>query len=276
MQLHFIKMHGVGNDFVIFEPQAGQSVPESETLKELANRRTGIGFDQVLILEPPRQEGSDIFYRIFNADGVEVEQCGNGARCIARLLFERHGKKNAELAMDSPGGLVRARVLEDGQVSVNMGMPVFDPASLPFNVSSEAHVYPLEVAGSILEIGAVSIGNAHAVVTVASVDTAPVDRIGPALENHPAFPRRTNVGFMEIIDPGHIRLRVHERGTGETRACGTGACAAVAVGRKHGKLDDSVMVELPGGELQVNWAGPGESIWLTGPATKVYEGTLEL
>jgi diaminopimelate epimerase len=276
MQLHFIKMHGVGNDFVIFEPQAGQSVPKSETLRELANRRTGIGFDQVLILEPPRQEGSDIFYRIFNADGVEVEQCGNGARCIARLLFERHGKKNAELAMDSPGGLVRARVLEDGQVSVNMGMPVFDPASLPFNVSSEAHVYPLEVAGSALEIGAVSIGNAHAVVTVASVDTAPVDRIGPALENHPAFPRRTNVGFMEIIDPGHIRLRVHERGTGETRACGTGACAAVAVGRKHGKLDDSVMVELPGGELQVNWAGPGESIWLTGPATKVYEGTLEL
>ncbi len=276
MQLHFIKMHGVGNDFVIFEPQAGQSVPESETLRELANRRTGIGFDQVLILEPPRQEGSDIFYRIFNADGVEVEQCGNGARCIARLLFERHGKKNAELAMDSPGGRVRARVLEDGQVSVNMGMPVFDPASLPFNVSSEAHVYPLEVAGSALEIGAVSIGNAHAVVTVASVDTAPVDRIGPALENHPAFPRRTNVGFMEIIDPGHIRLRVHERGTGETRACGTGACAAVAVGRKHGKLDDSVMVELPGGELQVNWAGPGESIWLTGPATKVYEGTLEL
>ncbi len=276
MQLHFIKMHGVGNDFVIFEPQAGQSVPESETLKELANRRTGIGFDQVLILEPPRQKGSDIYYRIFNADGVEVEQCGNGARCIARLLFERHGKKNAELAMDSPGGLVRARVLEDGQVSVNMGMPVFDPASLPFNVSSEAHVYPLEVAGSALEIGAVSIGNAHAVVTVASVDTAPVDRIGPALENHPAFPRRTNVGFMEIIDPGHIRLRVHERGTGETRACGTGACAAVAVGRKHGKLDDSVMVELPGGELQVNWAGPGESIWLTGPATKVYEGTLEL
>ena len=178
--------------------------------------------------------------------------------------------------MDSPGGLVRARVLEDGQVSVNMGMPVFDPASLPFNVSSEAHVYPLEVAGSALEIGAVSIGNAHAVVTVASVDTAPVDRIGPALENHPAFPRRTNVGFMEIIDPSHIRLRVHERGTGETRACGTGACAAVAVGRKHGKLDDSVMVELPGGELQVNWAGPGESIWLTGPATKVYEGTLEL
>ena len=276
MQLHFIKMHGVGNDFVIFEPQAGQSVPESETLRELANRRTGIGFDQVLILEPPRQKGSDIYYRIFNADGVEVEQCGNGARCIARLLFERHGKKNAELAMDSPGGLVRARVLEDGQVSVNMGMPVFDPASLPFNVSSEAHVYPLEVAGSALEIGAVSIGNAHAVVTVASVDTAPVDRIGPALENHPAFPRRTNVGFMEIIDPSHIRLRVHERGTGETRACGTGACAAVAVGRKHGKLDDSVMVELPGGELQVNWAGPGESIWLTGPATKVYEGTLEL
>ena len=178
--------------------------------------------------------------------------------------------------MDSPGGLVKARVLEDGQVSVNMGTPVFDPASLPFNVGSEAHVYPLEVAGSILEIGAVSIGNAHAVVTVASVDTAPVDWIGPALENHPAFPRRTNVGFMEIIDPSHIRLRVHERGTGETRACGTGACAAVAVGRKHGKLDDSVMVELPGGELQVNWAGPGESIWLTGPATKVYEGTLEL
>ncbi len=276
MRFNFVKMHGLGNDFVIFEADAGQPVPDSETLSMLANRRTGVGFDQALILEPPRQDGSDIYYRVINADGDEVEQCANGARCIASLLVGRRKSGSAELVMDSLGGLVRATVRNDGLVSLNMGVPDFAPASLPFNTSNEAYVYPLEVAGSEVEIGAVSIGNPHAVVTVASVDTAPVDRLGPALETHPDFPRRTNVGFMEIKNPGHIRLRVYERGTGETRACGTGACAAVAVGRRHGKLEESVQVALPGGNLQVDWAGPGEPIWLTGPTEKVYEGTFEL
>ncbi len=276
MQVNFVKMHGLGNDFVIIEAEAGQALPDSKTLKKLANRRTGIGFDQVLILEPPRQEDSDLYYRIFNADGDEVEQCGNGARCIAALIAGRRKSGSGELVMDSPGGLVRAKIQGDGMVSLNMGVPDFDPASLPFNTSGEAYVYPLQVAGSEVEIGAVSIGNPHAVLTVASVDTAPIDRLGPALETHPDFPRRTNVGFMEIEKPDQIRLRVHERGTGETRACGTGACAAVAVGRKHGKLAESVQVSLPGGDLQVDWSGPGEPIWMTGPAEKVYEGTFEL
>ena len=231
MQLNFIKMHGAGNDFVIFEPADGQAIPDSEALRRLSNRRTGIGFDQVLVLEPPKRAGSDVYYRVFNADGDEVEQCGNGARCIADLLTQRDGG-GSEVAMDSPGGLVQARILDDGQVTVNMGIPNFDPASLPFEASGEAYVYPIDVAGTDIEIGAVSIGNPHAVLTVSSVETAPVDRLGPALETHPRFPQRTNVGFMEILAGDHIRLRVHERGTGETRACGTGACAAVAVGQQ--------------------------------------------
>ncbi|MCH8896418.1 MAG: diaminopimelate epimerase, partial [Proteobacteria bacterium] len=188
MRFNFVKMHGLGNDFVIFETEAGQPVPDSETLSKLANRRTGIGFDQALILEPPRQDGSDIYYRVINADGDEVEQCGNGARCIASLLAGRRKSGSGELVMDSPSGLVRAKIGENGVVSLNMGVPDFAPASLPFNTSGEAYVYPLEVAGSEVEIGAVSIGNPHVVVTVASVDTAPVDRLGPALEAHAAFP----------------------------------------------------------------------------------------
>lgn len=275
MRLSFIKMHGAGNDFVIFEPAEGQAIPDSETLQRLSKRRTGIGFDQVLVLEPPRLAGSDIYYRIFNADGDEVEQCGNGARCIADLLAKRNGS-GGEVAMDSPGGLVQARVLKDGLVAVNMGIPNFEPASLPFEASSEAYVYPIEVAGTKVEIGAVSIGNPHAVLTVSSVETAPVDRLGPALGMHPRFPQRTNVGFMEVLADDHIRLRVHERGTGETRACGTGACAAVAVGHRHGKLGASVRVDLAGGQLRVDWAGPGEAIWLSGPTEKVYEGKLDL
>jgi diaminopimelate epimerase len=181
-----------------------------------------------------------------------------------------------EIAMDSPGGIVRARVLAPGLVSVDMGVPSFDPRSLPFEASSEAHVYPLEVAGTEIEIGAVSMGNPHAVLTVASVEAAPVDRLGPAIERHPRFPKRVNAGFMEIVDRSHIRLRVYERGTGETLACGTGACAAVAIGRRHGRLDERVGVELPGGRLEVQWTGPGEHIWLTGPAEVSFEGHVDL
>ncbi|MGQ0834210.1 MAG: diaminopimelate epimerase [Gammaproteobacteria bacterium] len=275
MRIEFTKMHGLGNDFIVFEAPSG-APPSAEQFRRLAARNTGIGFDQALMLEPPRRPGTSVFYRIFNADGAEVEQCGNGARCIAALLHRRGRAAVGEIAMDSPGGLIRARVLPGTLVSVDMGVPNFSPDSLPFDASSEAHVYVLDVAGSQVEIGAVSLGNPHAVLTVASVEAAPIDRLGPAIETHRRFPKRVNVGFMEVLDRGHIRLRVHERGTGETLACGTGACAAVAVGRRHGRLDSEVRVQVRGGELRVDWGGPGEHIWLTGPAEVSFEGHVEI
>jgi diaminopimelate epimerase len=210
-------MHGLGNDFIVFDAPPG-GPPSPEILRRLADRHTGIGFDQALMLEKPRRDGTVVYYRIFNADGDEVEQCGNGARCIASIVSARLGRGPGMLVMDSPGGLVRAKVREDGLVSVAMGVPNFAPASLPFEASGEASVYPLNVGDSVVEIGAVSIGNPHAVIRVPSVVEAPVDRLGPAIENHARFPKRTNVGFMEVLAPDHIRLRVHERGTGETRA----------------------------------------------------------
>jgi len=275
VQLAFTKMHGLGNDFMVFDAPAG-GPPSAEALRELADRHTGIGFDQALMLEKPRRDGTVVYYRIFNADGDEVEQCGNGARCIASFVNARLKRGPGLLVMDSTGGLVRARVREDGQVSVAMGVPNFAPAALPFEASGEASVYPLAVGDSTVEIGAVSIGNPHAVIRVPSVDDAPVDRLGPAIESHPRFPKRTNVGFMEVVAPDHIRLRVYERGTGETRACGTGACAAVAVGRRHGLLADEVKVDLPGGRLVVQWKGGGEPIWLTGPAVTSFEGMVAI
>jgi diaminopimelate epimerase len=272
--MRFTKMHGLGNDFIIFDAPPG-GAPAPEAIRRLADRFTGIGFDQALMLEPPRRPGTAVYYRVFNADGREVEQCGNGARCIARHIGERAGAPQPELVLDSPGGLVQAR-LQGDRVSVTMGVPDFNPASLPFEASGEAYVYPLTVGASEVEIGAVSVGNPHAVIRVPAVADAPVARLGPAIENHARFPKRTNVGFMEVVDRGHIRLRVHERGTGETRACGTGACAAVAVGRRHGLLDEKVQVDLPGGRLDIQWKGPGEPIWMTGPAERAFEGDVKL
>ena len=272
--MRFTKMHGLGNDFIIFDAPAG-GTPDAETFRRLADRFTGIGFDQALMLEPPRRAGTAAYYRIFNADGREVEQCGNGARCIARFLHESNKGSSPDLVLDSPGGLVQASI-RGAQVSVTMGVPDFSPAALPFEASSEAYVYPLSVGASEVEIGAVSVGNPHAVIRVPSVADAPVSRLGPAIENHARFPKRTNVGFMEVVDSGHIRLRVHERGTGETRACGTGACAAVAVGRRHGLLDENVQVDLPGGRLDIQWKGPGEPIWMTGPAETAFEGEVPI
>jgi diaminopimelate epimerase len=275
VKLVFTKMHGLGNDFIVFDaPRDGP--PSADTLRRLADRHTGIGFDQALMLEKPRRDGTVVYYRIFNADGDEVEQCGNGARCIASFVNARLGHGPGVLLMDSTGGLIRARVREDGLVSVAMGVPDFTPVSLPFEASGEASVYPLNVGDGVVEIGAVSIGNPHAVIRVPSVLEAPVDRLGPAIESHPRFPKRTNVGFMEVVAPDHIRLRVHERGTGETRACGTGACAAVAVGRRHGLLGEEVRVDLPGGQLIVQWKGPGEPIWLTGPVETSFEGKVAI
>ena len=276
MRLSFTKMHGLGNDFIVFDAADPSQVPSAQALRRLADRRTGIGFDQALVLQPPRAAGTDVYYRIFNADGSEVEQCGNGARCIARLVASRAGRRDRAFTMDSPGGLVSARLRSDGLVSVAMGVPNFDPRSLPFTTDAEAASYHVDLPAGPVEFGAVSIGNPHAVIRVRSARDAPVDSVGPAMENHPRFPRRVNVGFVEIVAPDHVRLRVYERGVGETRACGTGACAAVAVGRRHGPLAEEVRVDLPGGRLIVQWPGPGEPIWLTGPAETAFEGQVEI
>jgi len=276
MRIDFTKMHGVGNDFVVFDAPAGKPPLTAQVLRRLADRHTGIGFDQALVLETPRRPDSAVFYRVFNSDGAEVEQCGNGARCIAALLHRRGQTAAGTITLDSPAGPIRARIESGNVVAVDMGVPNFDPRSLPFDAPGEADPYALQVAGEVLEIGAVSLGNPHAVLTVPAVDTAPVERLGPAIESHRRFPQRVNAGFMEIADRSHIRLRVYERGAGETLACGTGACAAVAVGRRRGRLDSDVRVSVRGGELRVNWGGPGERIWLTGPAEISFEGHVEV
>jgi diaminopimelate epimerase len=279
MRIEFTKMHGLGNDFIVFDAPRIGALPTADQWRALSARHTGIGFDQAMVVEPPRRAGTQAYYRIFNADGGEVEQCGNGARCIAAFLHMRGIRptngNSGELVLDSPAGEIRARVNDGGLVSVDMGAPNFDPKSLPFEASAEAHVYPLSVAGTEVEIGAVSMGNPHAVLTVTSVESAPIDRLGPAIENHPRFPRRVNVGFMEIVDRAHIRLRVHERGVGETLACGTGACAAVAVGRRHGRLDPIVEVELPGGKLEITYPSAGEHIWMKGPTAVSFTGRVD-
>jgi diaminopimelate epimerase len=280
MRLPFTKMHGLGNDFIVFQASAG--LPDAARLRALANRHTGIGFDQALALYPARRAGTDLYYRIFNADGTEVEQCGNGARCVAAHVVACRGPVNGaptELTMDSPGGIVRARVAANGVVAIAMGVPDFRPGSLPFLAEAEADTYALELIsgqGPVLNISAVSIGNPHAVLIVEDVDRAPVDSIGPAVEYHQRFANRTNVGFVQIVSEAHIRLRVHERGVGETQACGTGACAAVAVGRRLGLLASEVAVDLPGGRLTIEWPGADDPIWLTGPTATAFEGHTEL
>jgi diaminopimelate epimerase len=275
MRIDFLKMQGLGNDFLVFDAAANIRL-DSGTLRALADRHTGVGFDQALMLERPRDPDSRVFYRVFNSDGSEVEQCGNGARCIAALLYDRAPEMGRELTMGSTGGTIRARVRDDGLVSVDMGVPNFEPSAIPFDVARRCESYSLNVEGTEFEIGAVSVGNPHAVLRVADTKSAPVERIGLNIERHERFPNRANVGFMQVIDPGHIALRVFERGVGETLACGTGACAAVAVGRQRGWLEQEVRVDLPGGTAMVAWPGAGQSIWLTGPATTVFKGSIDL
>jgi diaminopimelate epimerase len=278
MRIEFLKMQGLGNDFLVFDApdSVTQHRVDSNLLRALADRHTGIGFDQALMLEPPRDARCRVFYRVFNSDGTEVEQCGNGARCVAALLHSRAPHLGRELLMGSPGGNVQARVREDGTVSVAMGIPDFEPRSLPLRVPHESPAYSLELDGTAHEFGAVSIGNPHAVLRVPAVSAAPVATLGAGIEKHAMFPQRVNVGFMQVLDPRHILLRVFERGAGETLACGTGACAAVAVGRRWGLLDPEVTVDLPGGTATVSWAGPGAHVWLTGPATTVFTGSVDL
>ncbi len=276
MSLNFTKMHGLGNDFVVFDA-TNQSVELSaDQIRLLADRRFGVGCDQILLVESAQGEGVDFRYRIFNADGSEVQQCGNGARCFARFVRDKGLIDRDEIVVETASGVITLYIEADGLVRVNMGVPDFRPAALPFMPLKEKRVYELIVGDEPLSIGAVSMGNPHAVYQVADVDAAPVEQLGPLIESHPRFPERVNAGFMQVLDRGHIRLRVYERGSGETLACGTGACAAVAVGRHWGELDEEVRVSLPGGDLTIRWAGRGEPLWMSGPATTVFEGRIEL
>jgi diaminopimelate epimerase len=276
MQLNFTKMHGLGNDFVVFDA-INQGIDFStEQIRFLADRHFGIGCDQLLLVERPSKEGVDFRYRIFNADGGEVEQCGNGARCFARFVRDKGLTDKDVIPVQTAGGDIVLTVQADGEVTVDMGVPRFEPAEIPFEAEFRTNHYKLEVEGHRWLIGAVSMGNPHAVLHVTNVDIAPVETLGPAIESHMRFPKRVNVGFMEVVNRGHIRLRVYERGAGETLACGTGACAAVAVGRQQGLLDAKVRVDLPGGSLHIEWEGEGSAVMMTGPATTVFEGVIEL
>ena len=276
MQMLFTKMHGLGNDFMVVDG-GGYDLPDAATIREISDRRTGIGFDQLLWLEPSRSKDADVFYRIFNADGEAVEQCGNGARCIARFLAGHVADtQQREFRLQHATGISRAKLEADGNVTVELGVPNFDPASLPFVAENEQPSFAVEVAGESVELRIVSVGNPHAVLEVDSVEDAPVERLGPLLECHERFPNRANIGFMQVVDADHIRLRVFERGVGETRACGSGASAAAIVGRSAGKLAENVVVELPGGSVRVRWEGPGATVKLTGEAVAVFEGTIDV
>jgi diaminopimelate epimerase len=275
MTIAFTKMHGLGNDFVVIDA-VGQRIALDETqLRAIADRRFGIGCDQILLVEPPRLPGTEFHYRIFNSDGGEVEQCGNGARCFARFVHDRGMTQSREIAVGTAAGPIRLYLEDDGRVRVNMGPPHLEPDTVPFVAAARANSYPLEVEGRTLEIGALSMGNPHAVLLVDDITAAPVASLGPAIQRHARFPRQANVGFMSIVERGVIELRVFERGAGETLACGTGACAAVVYGRLLGLLDPEVEVRLPGGTLVISWPGGDEPVWMTGPAVAVFEGRID-
>lgn len=276
MKLNFTKMHGLGNDFVVIDAINQQVDLSNEQVRQIADRRLGVGCDQLLLVEPSEHADSAFRYRIFNANGGEVEQCGNGARCFARFVRSKGLTDADRIPVYTNSGRIELIVEDDGKVTVDMGAPRLNPADIPFEATVEAPRYALSVHGETYEIGAVSMGNPHAVLEVPHVDSAPVARLGPAIEAHPRFPKHVNVGFMEIVDRCRIRLRVFERGAGETMACGSGACAAVVAGRVQGLLDKTVTVELRGGDLVVSWEGNNQPVLMTGPATFVFEGTIEL
>lgn len=289
MELEFTKMHGLGNDFVVIDAINQSVVLSPEQIRFIADRHFGIGFDQLLLVESADSDNVDFRYRIFNSDGGEVEQCGNGARCFARFVRDKRLTDKSTISVSTNTGIIQLIERPDHQVTVNMGTPKFEPFEVPFVAEQRSDRYAItilrdELQGNLLgngasgdfEIGVVSMGNPHAVLLVDDVQQAPVLSIGPVLEKHRRFPQRTNVGFMQIVDKLNIKLRVFERGVGETQACGTGACAAVAIGRLWGLLDEKVNVNLPGGQLMVQWAGEGEPVWMTGPAESVFEGRISL
>ena len=277
MKIKFSKMHGLGNDFVVIDGMRQYVELTPEMIRALGDRHTGIGFDQLLLVEPPTAPGADFRYRIFNADGGEVEQCGNGARCFVRFVHDQKLTDKTAIVVETKRGIIHPRLEANGLVTVDMGQPRFAPAEIPFESETDAAEQPLSLTdGATLMIGAVSMGNPHAVTVVADVDTAPVAGQGPLIESHARFPQRVNAGFMQVIDRHNIRLRVYERGAGETLACGTGACAAVVSGIRRGLLDSPVLVQTRGGELNIAWNGAGQSVIMTGPAVTVFTGEIDL
>lgn len=276
MMTPFVKMHGLGNDFVVFNAMTDPINLSADQIRAISDRHFGIGCDQLLLLEPPTSTSADVNYRIFNADGGEVEQCGNGARCVAVYLHESGRVTKEEIIAETAKGIIKLYCQPDGQVTVDMGAPLFDPAQIPLATAVQSLRYDLTVEDNSLEFSAISMGNPHAVFEVEDVDTAGVESLGRLIEPHEFFPERVNVGFMQIIDRDYIRLRVFERGVGETLACGTGACAAAVAGIIQNKLNENVTVDLPGGSLKISWAGDDQSVMMTGPATQVFEGMIEL
>jgi diaminopimelate epimerase len=274
--INFTKMHGLGNDFVVIDAINQHIALTHEQIRFMSNRHFGIGFDQLLLVEKPVSDNADFKYRIFNADGGEVAQCGNGARCFARFIRDKKLSGKDELRVDTNSGQLLLRFDESGLITVNMGIPRHNPADIPLRAEQESGFYTVSVNGIEQAFGAVSMGNPHAVIQVNDVKTALVAELGQALESHAVFPERANIGFMQVIDRSHIKLRVYERGASETLACGSGACAAVVIGIEQNLLDHEVCVGLPGGELNINWSGRGESVFMRGPAISIFDGTINL
>lgn len=274
--LRFSKMHGLGNDFVVIDAINQPVALASQQLRRLADRHFGVGCDQILLVEPPIQPDAHFHYRIFNADSSEVAQCGNGARCFARFVREKGLWLENEIRVDTRAGRLVLHHRPDGLITVDMGVPRFAPAEIPLAVAEESRQYSVEADGAIHHFGAVSMGNPHAVLVVEDVDTAPVAGLGPYLESHALFPERANIGFMQVLDEQRVRLRVFERGSGETLACGSGACAAAVLGMEQGLLHSPVQVQLPGGALSIEWQGRGSPVLMSGPAVTVFEGTISL
>ena len=276
MRLKFAKMQGAGNDFIVIDATREPLELGPDAIRRLADRHFGVGFDQMLVVERSRSPGTDFYYRIFNADGGEVSQCGNGARCFVRYVHERNLSAKTAIRVETKSGVIEPRLEADGRVTVNMGAPEFEPRRIPFDAPARAPSYALDVGGRSVEVFAVSMGNPHAVQVVADAESAPVREQGPLIERHARFPERVNAGYMQIVGPHEIRLRVFERGAGETLACGTGACAAVAAGIAAGLLASPVTVHTHGGDLDIAWQGEGHPLWMTGPAQTVFEGEIDL
>lgn len=275
--LHFTKMQGLGNDFMVIDAINQPVEFVDEQIRQWSDRHFGIGFDQLLVVEKAAQENVDFRYRIFNADGSEVQQCGNGARCFARFVYDKGLTDKTEIVVETASGVIVLYIEQADMVRVNMGKPNFDPQSLPFIADEQAQHYALQVNGESLLVGAVSMGNPHVVLSVDDIASAPVDKFGAAIESHPRFPERVNVGFAQKVDAKHVNLRVYERGAAETLACGTGACAAMVVLRSWNEVADEVTISLPGGNLIVQWDGNVDSpVWMTGPAVSVFEGVIDL
>jgi diaminopimelate epimerase len=275
-RLRFTKMQGLGNDFVVFDAIRQSLELDSQQIRALADRHFGIGCDQVLLVERPRRIDTDFFYRIFNSDGGEVAQCGNGARCFARFVHDQGLTSKTEIRVETASGIVVPQMESDGQVTVNIGTPQFEPRDVPFIAERREPRYSLEIAGRTIEVSVLSLGNPHAVQFVEDVENTPVVSDGPLIEHHPRFPQRVNAGYVQVLGRSRIKVRVFERGAGETLACGSGACAAAVAGIERGALDQKVTVSTRGGDLLVCWQGGGTPVYMTGPAVTVFEGEIEI